>query len=167
MFICVIEVGKSSVVFVQWRQRNVPKSLIAHCNCFVDWSSLKYRGRRGGGSTPYRLYGETPPKRGAFFRPQVYEKVGKSFNLVVKGTKRANRCILWLWISPNNVLILWFIQSSELDIRNGWHLFNRRYTKEVLFLLKKQRKGQGLDLGVEPPCIKMFGVSLRVNLSLC
>lgn len=30
---------------------------------------------------------------------------------------------------------------SELDIRKGWHLFNRRYTKEVLFLSKKQKKG--------------------------
>ena len=139
MFKCVIEVGKSSVVFAQWRQRNVPKSLITHCNCFVDWSSLKYRGRRGVRLIAYT--GKLRPKRGAFFRPQVYEKVGKSFTSVVNGTKRANRCILWLWISPKNVLVLWFIQSSELDIRKGWHLFNRRYTKEVLFLSKKHLKG--------------------------
>ena len=163
MFKCVIEVGKSSVVFAQWRQRNVPKSLIAHCNCFVDWSSLKYRGRRGGGGTSYRLYGETPPKRGTFFRPQVYEKVGKSLTSVVKGTKRANRCILWLWKSPKNVLVLWFIQSSELDIRKGWHLFNRRYTKEVLFLSKKQIKGSSIGPWGGA---SLFGVSLRVSLSL-
>ena len=164
MCTCVIEVGKSSFVFAQWRQRNVPKSLIAHWNCFVDWSSLKYRGRRGGGGVALSPIRRNSAQKRCFFQPQVYEKVGKSFTSVVKGTKRANRCILWLWKSPKNVLVLWFIQSSELDIRKGWHLFNRRYTKEVLFLLKKQIKGQGLDLGVEPPCIKMFGVSLRVNL---
>ena len=123
---------------------------------------IKIPGEKGGVAlSPIR--GNSAQKR-CFFQPQVYEKVGKSFTSVVKGTKRANRCILWLWKSPKNVLVLWFIQSSELDIRKGWHLFNRRYTKEVLFLLKKQIKGQGLDLGVEPPCIKMFGVSLRVNL---
>ena len=153
---------KSSVVFAQWRQRNVPKSLIAHCNCFVDWSSLKYRGRRGGGYVLSPIRGNSAQK-GAFFRPQVYEKVGKSFTSVVKGTKRANRCILWLWKSPKNVLVLWFIQSSELDIRKGWHLFNRRYTKEVLFLSKKQIKGSSIG---PRGGASLFGVSLRVNLSL-
>ena len=162
MFKCVIEVGKSSVVFAQWRQRNVPKSLIAHCNCFVDWSSLKYRGRRGGGVRLIAYTGKLRPK-GCFFRPQVYEKVGKSFTSVVNGTKRANRCILWLWISPKNVLVLWFIQSSELDIRKGWHLFNRRYTKEVLFLSKKQIKGSSIGPWGGA---SLFGVSLRVSLSL-
>ena len=34
-----------------------------------------YRG--GGGVTPYNgLYGEAPPERGTFFRPQVYEREG-------------------------------------------------------------------------------------------
>ena len=34
---------------------------------------------RGGGDTPYNdLYGEAPPKRGTFFRLQVYERVGIS-----------------------------------------------------------------------------------------
>ena len=33
----------------------------------------------GGGGTPYNgLYGEAPPKRGTFFRLQVYERVGIS-----------------------------------------------------------------------------------------
>ena len=32
-----------------------------------------------GGGTPYNgLYGEAPPKRGTFFRLQVYERVGIS-----------------------------------------------------------------------------------------
>ena len=31
----------------------------------------------GGGGTPYDgLYGEAPPERGPFFRPQVYERKG-------------------------------------------------------------------------------------------
>ena len=30
-----------------------------------------------GGGTPYNgLYGEAPPERGTFFRPQVYEREG-------------------------------------------------------------------------------------------
>jgi len=33
----------------------------------------------GGGSTPYNgLYWEAPPERGAFFRLQVYKRVGIS-----------------------------------------------------------------------------------------
>ena len=33
----------------------------------------------GGGGTPYNgLYGEAPPKRGTFFRLQVYKRVGIS-----------------------------------------------------------------------------------------
>ena len=36
------------------------------------------QGKRGGGrDTPCGLYGEAPPERGAFFRLQVYERVGK------------------------------------------------------------------------------------------
>ena len=73
---------------------------------------LQYRKRvtlrkaRGGGGTPYDgLYGKAPPKRGIFFRLQVFERVGISLvdvfervgNLsfgALKGPKRANRCIL-------------------------------------------------------------------------
>ena len=34
---------------------------------------------RGGGGTPYNgLYGEAPPERGAFFRLQIYKRVGIS-----------------------------------------------------------------------------------------
>ena len=33
--------------------------------------------REDTGGTPYDgLYGEAPPERGTFFRPQVYERVG-------------------------------------------------------------------------------------------
>ena len=41
--------------------------------------SVVIRGGEGGGGTPYNgLYGEAPPKRGTFFRPPVYERVGNS-----------------------------------------------------------------------------------------
>ena len=40
----------------------------------------------GGGGTPCDgLYGEAPPERDIFFRPQVYERVG---NLLVEVYKR-------------------------------------------------------------------------------
>jgi len=58
---------------------------------------------QGGSGTPYDgPYGEVPPERGIFSRPQVYERVGISLVEVykrvgklsfgsVKGPKRANR----------------------------------------------------------------------------
>ena len=64
---------------------------------------------RGGGRTPYDgLYGEAPPERGIFFRPQVYKSVGVSLVEVdkcqgnlsfgsVKRPTRANRWTLWLY----------------------------------------------------------------------
>jgi len=46
-------------------------SLVVHVLTAIDNS-------RGGG-TPYNgLYGEAPPERGAFFRLQVYKRVGIS-----------------------------------------------------------------------------------------
>ena len=36
------------------------------------WVSLDVASQGGGGGTPYNgLYGEAPPERGTFFRPQV------------------------------------------------------------------------------------------------
>ena len=41
---------------------------------------------RGGEGTPYDgLYGEAPPEKGTFFRPQVYERVGSSLVVYIKG----------------------------------------------------------------------------------
>ena len=59
-----------------------------------------------GGSPCDDLYGKAPPKRGTFSSLQVcekvgislvkeYKRVGKSFICSVKGSKRANRYILW------------------------------------------------------------------------
>ena len=43
----------------------------------------------GGGGTPYdSLYVEAPPERGIFFRPQVYERIGKSVIWVCVGSNR-------------------------------------------------------------------------------
>ena len=65
---------------------------------------------QGGGGTPYNgLYGEAMPERATFFKPQVYARVEilYSFKFMkgwenlsfrsVKGPKRANRWILWLY----------------------------------------------------------------------
>ena len=48
----------------------------------LGYTSPICQGKRGGGGgggrdTPCGLYGEAPPERGAFFRLQVYERVGK------------------------------------------------------------------------------------------
>ena len=66
-------------------------------------------------------------KRGTFSRPQVYERVGISVVEVyerveksvsfwsVKGPKRANRKILWLWKSRENFLSSFVIYSQFED----------------------------------------------------
>ena len=75
--------------------------------------------------------------------PQVYEMLGKS---VISASKKAqkgyyNRCILWLWKSRENVLILWSIhilktahlqplkvmQSSKLGMLKGYLFFRKCY----------------------------------------
>ena len=46
----------------------------------------------GGEGTPYNgLYGEAPPKRGTFFRLQVYERVGIS---LVEVCKRVGKFVI-------------------------------------------------------------------------
>ena len=48
------------------------------------WSEIHAVRSRGG--TPYiNLYGEAPPERGAFFKLQVYRRVGISQLRYVKG----------------------------------------------------------------------------------
>ena len=154
---------KSSVVFAQWRQRNVPKSLIAHCNCFVDWSSLKYRGRRGGGGYVLSPIRGNSAQKGYFFQASGIWKGGEIAHFGRKRDKKGKQVHFMAVKKSKNVLVLWFIQSSELDIRKGWHWFNRRYTKEVLFLSKKQIKGSSIG---PRGGASLFGVSVRVSLSL-
>ena len=49
---------------------------------------------RGGGGTPYDgLYGEVPPKRGIFFRLQVYERVEILLNEVYKWV---GKFVIWV-----------------------------------------------------------------------
>ena len=44
----------------------------------------------GGGGTPYNgLYGEAPPKRGTFFRLQVYKRIGISQVEVYKRVRKS------------------------------------------------------------------------------
>ena len=72
---------------------------------------MKVKPPGGGGGTPYNgIYGETLPKRGAFFRlhvnervriflVEVYLRVGESVISIIRRPKWTNRCILWLWKS--------------------------------------------------------------------
>ena len=48
----------------------------------------------GQGTTPHDgLYEEAPPKRGTFFRLQVYERVGVS---LVEVYKRVGKSVIWV-----------------------------------------------------------------------
>ena len=92
--------------------------------------SLDFEVRSGGvlHTMPYRdLYRDSPPERGTFFRLQVYERVGILLveenkgegNLSfasVKGPKRANRWILWLYKveKTSRFLIDCYLKDSAL-----------------------------------------------------
>ena len=50
------------------------------------------------GDTPYDgLYGEAPAERGAFFKLQVYERVGI---LLVKVNERLGKSVIWVCERP-------------------------------------------------------------------
>ena len=85
-----------------------------------------------------------------------------------KGSKslRSERCILWLWKSRQNVLVLWFIhilqtvqfqrlkrlKSFKLSMWKGNLVPIEGIFKGVAFLSKTVWKNdRGLDLRVEPP----------------
>ena len=54
------------------------------------WSSVPV-------GTPYNglyMYGEAPPKRGIFFRLQVYERVGI---LLVEEYERVRKSVIWVY----------------------------------------------------------------------
>ena len=79
---------------------------------------------------------------------QVHKRVGKFVISVLSRPKRADRWILWLWKSEENVLVLWFIHiwktellqqlkwisSSRLVYVKGVPFVFRRYTNRVSFL---------------------------------
>ena len=84
---------------------NVPKCILVALQVSTCWGLIP----RGG--TPYNgLYGEAPPEMGTFLRLQVRDMKGQGFHLlkymkgqgdrsfrsVKSGSRRANRCILWL-----------------------------------------------------------------------
>ena len=55
------------------------------------------------------LYEVAPSERGLFSLVAVYERGGNLLFRSVLRLKRANRCLLWLWKSQENVLVSWFI----------------------------------------------------------
>ena len=60
---------------------------------FMDSVPFAFMARGGGGGTPNNdLYGEAPPERGTFFRPQVYKRVGIS---QVEVYKRVGKSVIW------------------------------------------------------------------------
>ena len=73
----------------------VAEALISGLPTAVDTTDFLAQ-TRGGGGTPYNgLYGEAPPGKGTFFRPQIYERVGISQNGVYKRV-RGNRSFRYL-----------------------------------------------------------------------
>ena len=71
-----------------------------------------------------------------------------------KKPERANRFILWLWKSQENILVLWFttvhlqqlkrMKSSKLDMWKGCHLSKEGIQKGYLFCNKWSITGLGV-----------------------
>ena len=68
-----------------------------------------------GYSLQWRIRGDSSRKGYLFHSSAGIWKGREIGHFLRKGTKSANRCILWLWRSRENVLVLWFIESSELQ----------------------------------------------------
>ena len=137
-------------------------------DCFTLCEKSKHKSR---GVLPIMAYTrKLRPncKRGTFSRLQVYERVrisiaevyervGKSVPIrSVKGPKRANRMILWLWKSRENFLSSFVIysqgmESSKLGIWKGYHLsMEGTVSGRGVFSRKKNiQKGKELDLRAE------------------
>ena len=64
-------------------------------------------------------WGEAPPERGTFLRLQLYERVGISLVEVYEGLGpiRANKCILWLWKSRDNVIVFLCTHIKRLHLQ--------------------------------------------------
>ena len=62
----------------------------------------------GGGGSPYNgLYGEAPPKRGTFFRLQVYKRIGIS---QVEVYKRVGKSVIYVFKGP--LIIIFRMDAS-------------------------------------------------------
>ena len=107
--------------------------------------------------------------------PERYKDPGNLSFGSVKGPKKANRWILWLYKVEKKLYFYdWFLlktwivhlqhlkgmQSSQQGMWKGYHLLIEGIRKGYLFREKWYIKGgKGLDLGAEPPCINISSVS--------
>ena len=98
------------------------------------WKPRSRFNKKALWGTPYNgLYGEAPPERGTFFRPQVYEragislvevygKVGKSVILVCKKTQGLTDAFSFFFVRgrgyPNNGLTFYSggVPNSYTDV---------------------------------------------------
>ena len=94
----------------------------------------------------------------------IYERVRKSDISVCKKAKTGLQMDLQTFKKSKNVLVLWFKDSAiKKDAKfytrfvRGDNLSIEGIREGYLFLVYK-KKGEGLDLGVEPPLIKLCRV---------
>ena len=95
---------------------------------------------------------------------EVYKKVRKTVISVWKRPKRAIRCILLLTMKKSRKrFVVWFIYVWKTvplqGMWKGYHLSIEGIRKRHLVSVKNSIcKGTVLDLGADPPRIKLFGV---------
>ena len=138
-------------------------------------SKGKAKNRGGGGTTYNCLYGEAPPKRGIFFRPQVYERGGislievykKEGKFVFPSVNRAKRADRKIYGCEKKVCFVLLSFSYLKDTaftpvkRDGAFkstyvqfvsFVNERYSKGVPFLSKMaDKRVRGWTSGRNPP----------------
>ena len=96
-------------------------------NKFIIWLlNLLVVAWRVWGAPYDSLYREALPKRGIFFRLQVYERVGIS---LVKVCKRGGKSVIWVYERAQRVnrWILWLYKVKKMFYFCDWFLFKRQY----------------------------------------
>ena len=151
----------------------------------VPFSGFKYMkgwgfpvadsGEGPGARPPSLIFGPkwSPKGRKKVFGPalislvEVYKKVRKTVISVWKRPKRAIRCILLLTMKKSRkrfvVCFIYVWKTVHLQgMWKGYHLSIEGIRKRHLVSVKNSIcKGTVLDLGAEPPRIKLFGVPPR------
>ena len=76
----------------------------------LNFTSVGQGSTKKPGGTPYNdLYGEAPPERGTFFRPQVYERVGISLVEVYGKVRKSFILVFEKALGLTDALLFFFV----------------------------------------------------------
>ena len=94
---------------IGWAFSNLLTMLFTDCTASL-FPLMAYAGRLRAKGVPFSWFRY---KRVGISLLKYFKGLGNLLFRSVKGLKRVTRCILWLWKSRENVLVLWFIHIFE------------------------------------------------------